>query len=221
MLSFKRTFSAWSSFNCSSLFSLISSIPVVHTTLASCKREYASVTEKRRRLKIAIAKKLNFQDPNYWNPNTVIKRKIVTFPNRYFALDIPSVLNKTRLVVFRVPLEITKPEIKAMLTEYYDMDVKKVNTTIYQGKEKRDKKGRKIKQPDYKKAYVILNNEIEIPWPEEVRREIARHRDPRLNKIYEKEQRDLENEQRMAEQEAAEEAVRQQQAGTPLLETSQ
>ncbi len=58
-------------------------------------------------------------------------------------------------VTFRVPLEASKPEIKAAVEELFKVDVKAVNTIRQRGKVKRFK-GRLGKRPDYKKAIVSL-----------------------------------------------------------------
>jgi large subunit ribosomal protein L23 len=219
---FSRPRAVYTSFLQTCNRSLISSALSVPTqTFTQQFRDYTrtpSFKEKKRRLKVAIAKNLGRENPKYWEPNTVIKRDVVSFPKRYFALDIPSVLNKTKVAVFHVPLELTKPEIKAILTEYYDLPVLKVNTAIYQGKRIRTIKGFRKKRPDYKKAYVFLKDYIEIPWPEEVRREIARSRDKRLNKVYEKEQREMD---KVKEEQAAKEQEAAQKEETPLLEGTQ
>ena len=71
----------------------------------------------------------------------------------------------TRLeYVFRVPPRMTKPEIKDYLEKIYGLDVKKVNTMIYEGKEKR-RNGIKYRRPDYKKAIVKLNTPCVPPQP--------------------------------------------------------
>ena len=63
----------------------------------------------------------------------------------------------TRLeYTFRVSPRMTKPEIKDYLEKIYGLDVRKVNTMIYEGKEKR-RNGIKYRRPDYKKVVVKLN----------------------------------------------------------------
>ncbi|RDD43751.1 39S ribosomal protein L23, mitochondrial [Trichoplax sp. H2] len=64
--------------------------------------------------------------------------------------------------VFRVPLVMTKFDIKNYLQKIYNVEVFKVNTTITQGKRKKYAYIRGVydKEPDYKKAYVILANGI-------------------------------------------------------------
>ncbi|MBI1207309.1 MAG: 50S ribosomal protein L23 [Azospirillum sp.] len=58
-------------------------------------------------------------------------------------------------VTFRVPLDATKPEIKAAVEGLFKVKVTAVNTLIAKGKTKRFK-GRPGRRPDTKKAMVTL-----------------------------------------------------------------
>ena len=58
-------------------------------------------------------------------------------------------------VTFRVPLDATKPEIKAAVEKLFNVEVTAVNTIRQKGKVKRFR-GRIGKRPDYKKAMVSL-----------------------------------------------------------------
>ncbi len=58
-------------------------------------------------------------------------------------------------VVFRVPLDASKPEIKAAVEELFKVKVRGVNTLRQQGKVKRFR-GRLGKRVGVKKAYVTL-----------------------------------------------------------------
>ena len=58
-------------------------------------------------------------------------------------------------VTFRVPLDATKPEIKAAVEKLFEVEVNAVNTIRQRGKVKRFR-GRPGKRPDYKKAIVSL-----------------------------------------------------------------
>ena len=58
-------------------------------------------------------------------------------------------------VTFRVPLDATKPEIKAAVEKLFSVEVTAVNTIRQKGKVKRFR-GRVGKRPDYKKAMVSL-----------------------------------------------------------------
>ena len=58
-------------------------------------------------------------------------------------------------VTFRVPLDASKPEIRAAVEKLFDVKVNAVNTIRQNGKTKRFR-GRPGKRPDYKKAIVSL-----------------------------------------------------------------
>ncbi len=58
-------------------------------------------------------------------------------------------------VTFRVPLDASKPEIRAAVEKLFEVEVNAVNTIRQRGKVKRFK-GRPGKRPDYKKAIVSL-----------------------------------------------------------------
>ena len=66
-------------------------------------------------------------------------------------------------VTFRVPLEATKPEIKAAVETIFKVKVKAVNTLRVQGKTKLWR-GRPGKRNDFKKAVVTLveGNTIDV-----------------------------------------------------------
>jgi large subunit ribosomal protein L23 len=58
-------------------------------------------------------------------------------------------------VTFQVPVDASKPEIKAAVEGLFSVKVKAVNTVRQKGKIKRFR-GRLGKRADYKKAYVTL-----------------------------------------------------------------
>ncbi len=60
-------------------------------------------------------------------------------------------------VVFRVPLDATKPNIKRAVEELFSVKVKAVNTLRQKGKTKRFR-GRPGRRPDVKKAIVTLED---------------------------------------------------------------
>ena len=66
-------------------------------------------------------------------------------------------------VSFRVPLDATKPEIKAAIEGLFSVKVTAVNTLVHKGKVKAFK-GRRGKRGDVKKAIVTLaeGNSIDI-----------------------------------------------------------
>ncbi len=58
-------------------------------------------------------------------------------------------------ITFRVPLDASKPEIKAAVEKLFSVEVKAVNTIRQRGKVKKFR-GRTGKRPDYKKAIISL-----------------------------------------------------------------
>ena len=92
-------------------------------------------------------------------------RKVVetkVSPQRlYEVIRSPLVTEKSTVasehnqVVFKVPLEASKPEIKSAVEELFKVKVKAVNTLRQKGKVKRFR-GKLGKRNDAKKAYVTL-----------------------------------------------------------------
>ena len=66
-----------------------------------------------------------------------------------------TIISEHNQVTFRVPLESTKPEIRAAVEGLFDVKVKAVNTLVQKGKVKRFR-GHLGKRSDYKKAIVTL-----------------------------------------------------------------
>lgn len=64
-------------------------------------------------------------------------------------------------VVFRVPLQATKPVIKSAVEQLFKVKVKSVNTLVQKGKNKRFR-GLAFKQSDTKKAIVTLEEGYSI-----------------------------------------------------------
>ncbi len=79
----------------------------------------------------------------------------------YEVIRAPLVTEKSTLgsehnqVSFKVPLEATKPEIKAAVEALFKVKVKAVNTLRQTGKMKRFR-GIRGRRSDYKKAFVTL-----------------------------------------------------------------
>ena len=79
----------------------------------------------------------------------------------YEILRAPVVTEKSTLgsehnqVTFKVPLDASKPEIKAAVEELFKVKVKAVNTLRQQGKVKRFR-GIRGRRPASKKAFVTL-----------------------------------------------------------------
>jgi len=79
----------------------------------------------------------------------------------YTVLQAPVITEKSTLagennqVVFRVPLEATKPQVKEAVETLFKVQVKAVNTLRLKGKQKRFR-GMLGKRSDIKKAIVTL-----------------------------------------------------------------
>jgi large subunit ribosomal protein L23 len=92
---------------------------------------------------------------------TAPKRPVISRERMYQTILSPVVTEKaTRIteqgqVVFRVPIEATKPEIKAAVEGLFGVTVVAVNTIIRKGKTKQFR-GIKGKQQAVKKAIVRL-----------------------------------------------------------------
>jgi large subunit ribosomal protein L23 len=89
-------------------------------------------------------------------------QKVALGPERiYDVIVAPVITEKATLgsehgqVTFRVPLDASKPEIKAAVESLFNVKVKAVNTLRQRGKVKRFR-GRLGKRSDYKKAVVSL-----------------------------------------------------------------
>ncbi|MDH3596389.1 MAG: 50S ribosomal protein L23 [Rhodospirillales bacterium] len=93
-------------------------------------------------------------------PRTPVVKK-VSSQRLYEVIRAPLVTEKSTLasehnqVVFRVPLDASKPEIKAAVEDLFKVKVKAINTLRQKGKTKRFR-GRQGKRSDIKKAYVTL-----------------------------------------------------------------
>ena len=101
----------------------------------------------------------------------VMKKPVVNLSqaDMYDIIRRPVVTEKTTMgsqhnqVTFRVPLDATKPEIKAAVETIFKVKVKAVNTLRVQGKTKLWR-GRPGKRNDFKKAVVTLveGNTIDV-----------------------------------------------------------
>ena len=86
------------------------------------------------------------------------------FPNWVVKLVRNPVLRtkswlKRPVEVFHVSPAMTKFEIKEYLVKLYNLPVSHVHTALYQGKWRRNRfNGVKYKEPDYKKAFVYLQD---------------------------------------------------------------
>ncbi|MEM6627774.1 MAG: 50S ribosomal protein L23 [Pseudomonadota bacterium] len=86
-------------------------------------------------------------------PKTIHYDKIVS----PIITEKSTILSEENKVVFRVPLEATKPEIKDAVESLFKVDVTAVNTILQKGKTKRFR-GIKGRRSDIKKAIVTLKD---------------------------------------------------------------
>lgn len=150
----------------------------------------------------------------------------IFFPNNYIRLHVPSVLESTNTVIFYIPLEMTKPELRSYLENYYGIDnIERIDTTIKLGRKRRSRRTGKPrkKDADEKKAYVHLSDYVELDFTEELKKEIMRFYDPTRDREY-WEERDRQEmaamrNQAMEEfQQKQEQGQQQQQQQQPALE---
>mmetsp|Transcript_12257 Transcript_12257/g.18287 ORF Transcript_12257/g.18287 Transcript_12257/m.18287 type:complete len:105 (+) Transcript_12257:123-437(+) len=91
-------------------------------------------------------------------------KQILKFPNAIYRLVKPGRTRNRMLpneVLFHVPLNHNKIQIKNYLEEIYGVKVARVDTSILYGSHKKIRVGRRVmpyfkKQQDIKKAYVTL-----------------------------------------------------------------
>ena len=85
----------------------------------------------------------------------------LTRERMYQIIRSPIITEKTTIisehnqVTLKVPLEVTKPEIKFAVEGLFEVKVKAVNTIVQKGKRKRFR-GHLGKRSDFKKAIVTL-----------------------------------------------------------------
>ena len=90
-----------------------------------------------------------------------MSKPVISKERMYDIVRSPVITEKATMgsehnqVTFRVPLDASKPEIKAAIEELFKVKVAAVNTLRQQGKVKRFR-GMVGKRSDYKKAMVTL-----------------------------------------------------------------
>ncbi len=86
---------------------------------------------------------------------TVSKERLYEVIRRPIVTEKSTLGSEHNQVSFQVPLDASKPEIKAAVESLFSVKVKAVNTMRQTGKVKRFR-GRLGKRADTKKAYVTL-----------------------------------------------------------------
>ena len=88
--------------------------------------------------------------------STVSKERMYEVIRRPVVTEKSTLGSEHNQVTFVVPLDATKPEIKAAIEEVFKVKVKAVNTLRQKGKVKRFR-GQLGKRSDSKKAFVTLD----------------------------------------------------------------
>jgi len=97
----------------------------------------------------------------YGNPQLRVFR-----PNWFLTLVRPGREQPPDTVQFRVPLEMTKYDVRNYLQKIYDVPVAAVRTRIqFCSNKKRNHLNQRVKRPDYKVAYVQLGQEQTFDFP--------------------------------------------------------
>lgn len=87
-------------------------------------------------------------------------------PNFFLTLVRPGKEQPPDTVQFRIPLEMTKCDVKNYLEKIYSVPVGAVRTRIqYGSNKKRNHLNQRVKMPDYKVAYVQLAGQETFEFP--------------------------------------------------------
>ncbi|XP_063052278.1 large ribosomal subunit protein uL23m [Engraulis encrasicolus] len=87
-------------------------------------------------------------------------------PGWFLTLVRPGTEQPKDTAQFRVPMEMTKYDVRNYLQKIYNVPVVTVRTRIQFGSnKKRNHLNQKVKQPDYKVAYVQLGEGQEFEFP--------------------------------------------------------
>ncbi len=91
----------------------------------------------------------------YAAPVTISKERMYELLRAPVITEKSTLISEHNQVVFQVPLDASKPEIRAAVEGLFDVKVDAVNTLRVKGKTKRWR-GRIGRRSDYKKAVVTL-----------------------------------------------------------------
>ncbi|XP_072128380.1 large ribosomal subunit protein uL23m isoform X8 [Mobula birostris] len=105
-----------------------------------------------------MARRVIYPLYQYGNPQLRIFRT-----NFFMTLVRPGKEQPENTVQFRIPMEMTKPDVKNYLQGIYNVPVAAVRTRIqFCTSKKRNHKNQRVKRPDYKVAYVQLITNFSI-----------------------------------------------------------
>jgi len=93
--------------------------------------------------------------PRGRNETTVSKQRLYEVIRAPLVTEKSTMASEHNQVVFKVPLNASKPEIKIAVEDLFKVKVKAINTLRQKGKSKRFR-GRIGQRSDIKKAYVTL-----------------------------------------------------------------
>ncbi|XP_005064210.1 39S ribosomal protein L23, mitochondrial isoform X1 [Mesocricetus auratus] len=87
--------------------------------------------------------------------------------NFFIQLVRPGTAQPEDTVQFRIPMEMTRVDLRNYLEQIYNVPVAAVRTRVQHGSNRRrDHKGVRIKKPDYKVAYVQLAHGQTFTFPD-------------------------------------------------------
>ncbi|XP_056138086.1 39S ribosomal protein L23, mitochondrial [Lampris incognitus] len=88
-------------------------------------------------------------------------------PNWFLTLVRPGKEQPPDIAQFRIPMEMTKYDVRNYLERIYNVPVGAVRTRIQHGSQKkRNHLNQKVKKPDYKVAYVQLGQGQTFTFPD-------------------------------------------------------
>ncbi|XP_037373284.1 39S ribosomal protein L23, mitochondrial isoform X2 [Talpa occidentalis] len=87
--------------------------------------------------------------------------------NFFVRLVRPGTAQPEDTVQFRIPMEMTRVDLRNYLERIYDVPVAAVRTRVQHGSHrKRDHRNSRVKRPDYKVAYVQLAHGRTFAFPD-------------------------------------------------------
>ncbi|XP_077177625.1 large ribosomal subunit protein uL23m [Paroedura picta] len=109
-----------------------------------------------------MARRMLYPIYQYGNPQIRVFRT-----NYFLTLVRPGAIQPEDTIQFRIPMEMTRVELKDYLETIYKVPVAAIRIRIQFGSQKqRDYKNTRIKKPDYKVAYVQLGAGQTFQFPD-------------------------------------------------------
>ncbi|XP_053741851.1 39S ribosomal protein L23, mitochondrial [Synchiropus splendidus] len=108
-------------------------------------------------------------------------------PNWFLTLVRPGTEQPPDTVQFRIPMEMTKCDVKNYLEKIYNVPVGAVRTRIQFGSnKKRNHLNQKVKKPDYKVAYVQLAQGQMFTFPDIFPEKVTKPEEDSMEGVQEK-----------------------------------